>query len=106
MHLSMGYLMFKYVKALRKHRACNSVYFNIFGDPWNKAGSAASTSAQSLKPPQREVDTSVFSQLPPLLIIGEGKGLNLKMFFGISGCSRLLPGLGTCDNFLEERWAC
>ena len=58
MYLSMGYLMFKYAKAPRKHSACNSMHFV----PGNKAGSAVSMSAWSLKPPQSKIDTSVFSQ--------------------------------------------
>ena len=58
MYLSMGYLMFKYAKAPRKHSAYKSMHFV----PGNKAGSAVSMSAWSLKPPQSKIDTSVFSQ--------------------------------------------
>lgn len=98
--------MFKYVKALRKHSAHDSVYFNLLDDPWNEVESAVSMSAQNLKPLQREIDKSVFSQqLPPLIIAREGKKLNLKIFSRNSGCSWLLQVLGTQDRFLEEEWA-
>lgn len=98
--------MFKHVKALKKHSTYNSIYFNIFDDPWNKVGSAVSMSVQSLKPSQREIDASVFSkQLPALIITREGKGLKLKLFSRNSGCSGLPPGLQTRASFLEDAWA-
>lgn len=97
--------MFKYVKVLRKHSADNSVYFSILNDPWNKVGSAISLSAQKLKPPQREIDTLVFSQQLPPLIMREEKKLNLKIFSRNSGCSWLPPVQRTQDSFLEEEWA-
>lgn len=99
--------MFKYVKALRKHSAHNSIYFNILDDPWNKVENAISMFAQNLKPLQREMDESIFSQqLPPLIITREGKKVNLKIFSRNSGCSWPLPVLGTQDRFLQEELAC
>lgn len=99
--------MFKYVKALRKHSAHNSMYFNILDDPWNKVESAVSMSGQNLKSLQREIGESIFSQqLPSLIIAREGKKVNLKIFSRNPGCSWLLPVLGTQDRFLEEEWAC
>lgn len=95
--------MFKYVEALRNHSAHNSIYFHILDDPWNKVESAVSMSAQNLKPLQREIDESIFSQqLPPLIITREGKKLNLKIFSRNSGCKWLLPVLGTHGRFPEE----
>lgn len=71
----MGYLMFKFVKAWRMCSTYNSIYFSISSDPWNKVESAIYMSTQSLKPLQRGIDTSVFTQqLPPSVITRKGKG--------------------------------